>query len=114
MRGANVEVQFVHQPRHQGQLFGWTDGTADAGRIVLGRLPPGVDVLERFGQIKFFQPVVENHAESGPRQLEHLFRRQSRGGLDDVVVQRRVVPPVRGDRAEFAHVFVKWSAGLRA
>ena len=60
------------------------------------------DTLEDFYLAEALEYVVENYFEAGPREPEHLLRREARGGLDDVVVERGVIPPVGGDGAEFA------------
>ena len=94
---ADVQVQLVDQPGHQRQLLGRADRTADAGRIVVGRAAPGVDVFQRLGQIEIFERVVHHHAEAGPAQARQVRGRQPGGVVENLGVQRRVVPPAGGN-----------------
>ena len=55
-----IEVQFVHQTGHQGQLFRGTDGAAYADRFIRGGLLPGLNVLQGLGQLELFKRSVEN------------------------------------------------------
>ena len=75
MRGLHVEVQIVHQARHQRQLLGRANGAADANRVVGGGLFPGGDVFQRLGEVKLFERVEEHDLEAGPRKLEHFLGR---------------------------------------
>ena len=59
MPGAHVELERVDEARDERQLLGRTDRAADADRVVVGALPPGVDVLERLGEIEILERVVE-------------------------------------------------------
>src|SRR5712692_5878318 len=102
MRGLQRKIQFIDQPRDQRQLFGQPNRSANADRIVGGGLLPSGDVFEGFGQVEFLERVVKYDAKPGPRQPQHLLRGEARGGVDDFVVERRVIPPVRSDRAGLA------------
>ncbi len=97
---ADVQVQLVDQPGHQRQLLGRADRTADAGRIVVGRAAPGVDIFQRLGQIEIFERVVHHHAEAGPAQARQVLGRQPGGVVENLGVQRRVVPPAGGNLAD--------------
>src|SRR5437870_4660594 len=107
MRGADVESQIIHQPCDERQLLRWPNRSADAGRVVMRRLFPRVDVFERFREIKFLERIVKQDFESWPRKLEHFFRCQARGSLNDFLVERGVIPPIGSDGAEFAHGFLR-------
>jgi hypothetical protein len=62
------QPQFIHQPRHQRQLFGRPNRPADARRRIVARLSPGVDVLQRLGQIELLECIEEFNSESVPLQ----------------------------------------------
>src|ERR1035438_9102519 len=102
MPGANLQVEVVHEARHQRELFRRPNRSTDAYRVVGRGLLPGGDVFERLSQIKLFERVVEHDLEAGPRQLEHLLGRQGSGVTDDGVVERGVIPPIGSYGTEFA------------
>src|SRR5688500_12299655 len=60
-----VELEVVDEAGHERKLFGGSDRSADATRIVRSRTAPCLDVFDRFGQIEFFKCVIEHDAETG-------------------------------------------------
>ena len=74
MPAADVEVERVDDARDEGKLLRGADRAADADRVVVGALPPRLDVLERLGEIELFERVVEHDPEARP-----VNRRRSRG-----------------------------------
>src|SRR5205085_1392796 len=52
MRIVQLEADAVHDSCDQRKLFRRTDRTADAGRVVRRRLPPGFDVFEGLGEVE--------------------------------------------------------------
>ena len=95
------ESQFVDQPGHQRQLLGRPDRAADPDRIVGRRLLPGVDVLQRLGQVEVLQRIVENNLEPRAGQALQAAFVETGGFIDQIRIERGEVPPVRGDVAEF-------------
>ena len=73
----HVEAELVDDARDERQLLGRPDRAADADRIVVGALPPRVDVLQRLGEIELLERVVEDDREAGPREREQIARRQA-------------------------------------
>ena len=61
-----VELEFVDEPGYERQLLCRPNRTADADRVIGGRLPPGMDVFQGLSQIEVFQRVVEDHLKAGP------------------------------------------------
>ena len=98
-----IELQLVDQPGDERQLLGRADRAADAGRVVGRRLPPGRDVFQRLGQIEIFERVVELDGEAWPGQPEQIVGRQPRGVVQDRRIERRVIPPIRGNAALRTH-----------
>ena len=86
-------VQRIDETRHERKLLGRADGSADAHGNVCRRLLPRGDVLERFGKVELLERVVEHDAEPGPGQLPHVFGREPGRIREEVMVERRVVPP---------------------
>ena len=68
-----VKLQFIDKPSDERQLFGRTDRPTNAAGIIRSRLPPGVDVFQRFSEVEFFQCVVEVDLKTGPGELCGIF-----------------------------------------
>ena len=102
MGGFQREPEFVHDPRNERELFRGSDRAANADWIIGRRLPPGRDVFERFGEIEIFQRIIENDLESVPGKSRHRRRRKAGSFFDQRVVERGVVPPIRGNSTEFS------------
>jgi XTP/dITP diphosphohydrolase len=96
----NIEV--IDKTRHERQLLGRPDWAANSCMIPRRCLTPGIDIFERFGEIKFFESIMENNLKTGARKLEHVSRGQFGGILEDVVLQGGVIPPIRRDRTDFS------------
>ena len=87
-----------------------TSGSCSVGPIgpqmptgIIGRgLLPGVRCIRAPRPVKFLERVVDHDSESRPRKFQHRFGREARRGGDDLVVERRVIPPIGGDGTEFA------------
>ena len=65
-----VKFEFIYQPGDQWQLFSRSDRSTNAGRLLFGCLPPGVDLLKRLGQIEVFERVIELERETFARKSE--------------------------------------------
>src|SRR5438067_10894818 len=86
VRGIEVDIQVVHQPSYERELFRWTDWTTDANGVVGRGLFPGSDVFECFSEVKIFERVVHHDLESGSRELEQLLVSQFGSIADDIIV----------------------------
>ena len=71
-------------PRDERQLLGRADRPADADRIVVGALPPRVDVFERLGEVELFERVVEDDLEARAGTGAQIARREPGGFVDQI------------------------------
>ena len=97
MAGADVQAECVDDAGDEWQLLGGSDGSADADGVVVGALLPSRDVFEGFGEVEFFEGVVEGDFESGAREALHFLRGERGGVGHEFGVESGVIPPVRGD-----------------
>ena len=95
--GADVEAECVDDAGDQWQLLGGSNGSANADGVVVGALFPGGDVFEGFGEVEFFEGVVEGDFETGAREALHFLRGEGRGVGHQFRVERGVIPPIRGN-----------------
>ena len=98
-----VQIQLVDQPCHQRQLLGGADRAANAGRPLGRGLPPGSDVFQGLGQIKLFERVVELDCKTLAGERAQVVGRKPRGVVQNLAIERRVVPPIRRNFAERSH-----------
>ena len=64
-----LHIQRVDDAGDQRQLFGGTDGAADARGIVRRRLSPRVDVLQRLCKVELLESVVHRDRETRPAEV---------------------------------------------
>ena len=101
-------AEIIDQTRHQRELLRGPDRPANARRIVRRGLLPGVDVLQRLGQVKVLQGVKHHHFEAGAGELAQIPFSKPGGIVDKVIFQRGVVPPLRCDMADFTRHGLIW------
>src|SRR5262249_51360209 len=110
MRRADVDFEIIYQAGHQWQLLRRANRTANPSGIIGCRLLPGIDIFERLRHIELFQSVIENHFKPRSRELQHFTRRKGSRRGKYFIIERGVIPPVRGDGAEFAgHEQMSWA-----
>src|SRR5262249_15521395 len=98
------QVQLVDQPGHQRQLLRRTNRSANTRGPLGRRLPPRGDVLQRLGEVKLLDRVVKADGEAFARQSSQVGGRKPSCVVQNLAVQRRVVPPVGRDLAQSSHV----------
>ena len=97
MRRTNVYPEVVYNARDQRELLGRSDRPTNAHWIIFGGLAPGIDIFQRFGQVKILERLVKNNVEPGTGQLEHRFRGQRRGRSENLLIESCVIPPIWSD-----------------
>src|SRR5262245_25188741 len=97
-----ADPKFVDEASDQRELLRWADRTAEATRVIGGRLAPRADIFERLREVEFLKGLVKHDLKSGARKLEHILLVQLRDIVQKVVIQRGVIPPVGRNRAKLA------------
>lgn len=87
---------------HERELFRRPDRAADPDRVVVRALTPGMHVFERLGKIELLERVVHDDGETRARQPDEIARSQPGDFVDQVGIERGVVPPVGGNGTEFS------------
>jgi len=103
MRVAQVELQLVDHPRHQGELLGRPNRPTDPRRAAFTGLIPRRNIFQRLSQVKILQRVVKPDLEARASELQQVIHSQARCVIQDGAVEGGVVPPLGGDFAQRSH-----------
>ena len=100
-----VQVHGIDHLGNDGELFGGTDGTADAAGAFGSRLHPCRDVFQRFCRIEFLNGVVDIDLKTGALVIFERVNGDLCRFIEDAAVECGVVPPCRCQFAECSHFF---------